>query len=269
MLNRNSRKPCVVANWKMQGTHGFVLEFMDALLKSSSNLGAIEVILCPPFVYLNEVRKIIDNCKDASAIFKLGAQNFYSNLPGAYTGEVSASMLVDTGCQYVILGHSERRQLMGETDGMIAEKCLMAYDMGLIPIVCVGETKGEREGGRTYEVVKKQVESILDFTALAMFTKALIAYEPVWAIGSGLTASPAQAQDVHAFIRELISKHDRALADNLRILYGGSVKPSNAASLFKEPDIDGGLIGNASLDVKAFLNICESAVERTEWNKSF
>jgi triosephosphate isomerase len=262
-LNKELRKPCIVANWKMQGSQKFILEFMHQLhehLKINSN--QVDIVLCPPFVYLEKVRKLINEAFYADTkIIKLGAQNLSFELQGAYTGEISASMLQDIGCEYVIVGHSERRQLFGETDAVIAKKFIAAYDGGLIPILCVGETKDEREAARTYDVVKRQVEAILAVVPIGVFKKALVAYEPVWAIGTGFTASPAQAQDVHAFIRGLLAKQDTAVANQLRILYGGSLKADNALGLFKEPDVDGGLIGGASLDAKAFLSICESVIE--------
>ena len=183
---------------------------------------------------------------------------------GAFTGEVSALMLRDYGCKYVIVGHSERRTLYGENDATVARKFSVALEQGLVPILCVGETLAERDADETEKIVARQLRAVLEANGIEAFTGAVIAYEPVWAIGTGRTATPEQAQSVHAFIRGELSQANRTVADNLRILYGGSVKAANAAELFKEPDIDGGLIGGASLDATEFLAICEAAAASEE-----
>ena len=214
----------------------------------------VSVGVCPPAVYLQHVHMLLKNASIA-----LGAQNVNENPLGAFTGEVSASMLKDIGCQYVLVGHSERRQLYGESNELVAKKFEVAQSQGLIPVVCVGETQQQRDDGQTETIVKTQLQAILDKCSVNALAKALIAYEPVWAIGTGLTATPEQAQTVHRFIREFIAGHSGAVAEQVCILYGGSVKDTNAESLFAQPDIDGGLIGGASLNAQAFNAICHAA----------
>lgn len=247
------RKPYVVGNWKMVGDKASIQLLVDDLIsqarRASLDFNKVEVVLCPPFPYLNEVSRLIEKTG-----FKLGAQNVYYETKGAYTGEVSPTMLVDLGCQYVIIGHSERRQLFSETNHTIARKVQAAYDVGLCPIVCVGETEQERETQKTQEVLKSQFEAVLSQTGPAVFKKALLAYEPVWAIGSGKTPSPNEIAEVHAFLRSL------APSETLCILYGGSVKASNSEALFSEPEIDGVLVGGAAWQAEDFLKICESGV---------
>lgn len=266
----------VVGNWKMNGSKSWVSQFIKELYSGYSELSSevgglhaidgIDVILCPPFIYLEQVSNLLKNANqytNQSGIqysnqFKLGAQNAYCEDRGAYTGEISPTMLLDVGCEYVILGHSERRH-MGETNALIARKFLKAYDNGLTPILCVGETQEERELGQTSVVIQNQLQAVLELNSVECFKRALIAYEPIWAIGTGLTATPAQAEEVHAFIRACIAKLSTRVAQTLRILYGGSVKSSNASELFKSPQIAGGLIGGASLQSEEFLNICRAA----------
>jgi len=192
----------------------------------------------------------------------LGAQNVSEFAPGAYTGEVSASMLAEVGCAYTLVGHSERRALFGESDIQVAAKFDAAQKAGLVPVLCVGETLAEREAGLTEKVVGRQLDAVLDAAVAGGLARALVAYEPVWAIGTGRTASSQQAQDVHAFLRERIAARDATIAAGVRILYGGSVKPANAAELFAMPDVDGGLIGGASLVANDFLAICEAAARK-------
>lgn len=254
-----SRIPLVVANWKMHGSKTMIEPFIQEL---HQNLAAaailkpdtfenkpLEIAICPPFVYLEQTKELL-----RYNLIMLGAQNCYFENVGAFTGEVSPSMLNDIGCTHVIVGHSERRQLFAETDAIIAKKCQSAYDAGLIPILCVGETAIERSEGKTFEVVARQLETVLSSGTLAKF---VLAYEPIWAIGTGATASPEQAEEVHHFLREKLSQYG---ASNTRILYGGSVKPGNAKSLFEQPNIDGGLIGGASLIARDFFDICRAAV---------
>ncbi len=218
------------------------------------NKGAC-VAVCPPFVYLADCAALLEGSSIA-----LGAQNLYHAAAGAYTGEVSAAMLLDFQCRYVIVGHSERRALFGESDDDVAHKVIAAVKAGLAPILCVGEQLDERKSGRTEEVVARQLDAVLHSAGgIAALASSVIAYEPVWAIGTGVTASPQQAQDVHAFIRRRIAGHNVALADRIQLLYGGSVKAANAVELFSMPDIDGGLIGGASLEASEFLAICRAA----------
>lgn len=248
------RKPLVAGNWKMNGT----AESGKALVEGiKAGLGDVtsEVAICPPFVYSIQVRDLV-----AGSAVALGAQDVSQHGNGAYTGEISSSMLTDIGCEYVILGHSERRAYYGENDELVAEKVVAAHKAGLKPILCVGELLEERESGETETVVARQLDVLLDSAeGMAALENAVIAYEPVWAIGTGKTATPEQAQDVHAFIRGRIASKDAALAERIRILYGGSVKGGNAAELFAKADIDGGLIGGASLDAGEFLTICRAA----------
>jgi triosephosphate isomerase len=215
---------------------------------------ATEVALCPPFVYLTVVGGLISGSNIA-----LGAQNVSSEKPGAFTGEIAAPMLADVGCKYVIVGHSERRTLYGETNQLVARKVQAARLSGLTPIICVGETLPDRESNRTEDVVGEQIDGILAEAGLVAVTESVIAYEPVWAIGTGRTASPDQANAVHAFIRARVSRHSKAAGMGLRIIYGGSVKGANAAALFAMPEIDGGLIGGASLNGEEFLQIYQAA----------
>lgn len=217
---------------------------------------ACETILCAPFPYLQRVRDTL-----AGSNVQLGAQTLSEHEDGAYTGEISAGMLVDCGCTHVIVGHSERRSLFGETDARVAAKFLRAREAGLTPILCVGESQAEREAGETEQVVHRQLQAVIDAAGIAAFADAIIAYEPVWAIGTGLTASPEQAQAVHAFIRTLLAAQDAGVAERAPVLYGGSVKSDNAAALFAGADIDGGLIGGASLDADSFLAICAATTD--------
>lgn len=221
------------------------------------NLTNVDIAICPPFVYLEGVKGLIGD----SAI-KLGAQNLAdSAADGAFTGEVSARMLQDVGCELVLIGHSERRTLYKESDEVVAQKVAVALEQGLTPVLCVGETLAEREGGITEQVVATQINAVMDKVGVAGFNKIVIAYEPVWAIGTGMTATPQQAQEVHAFIRGLVAKQDSAVAEKLIIQYGGSMNPSNALELLSQPDIDGGLIGGASLKAEDFIAVCQAASE--------
>lgn len=213
-----------------------------------------EVAVCAPFPYLAQLQALL-----ASTQVRWGAQSVSEHVSGAYTGEVSAAMLCEFGCRYVLVGHSERRSLFGESDAVVAAKFVAAREAGLVPILCLGETLVEREAGATAAVVSRQLDAVIDRAGVAALASAVVAYEPVWAIGTGVTASPAQAQEVHAAIRERVADLDAGLAEGLRILYGGSVKPQNAAELFAQDDIDGGLIGGAALVADDFLAICQAA----------
>ena len=245
----------VAGNWKMNGSSEANAELVRGIVSAMTASDAVELLVCPPFPYLAEVGAEI-----GSGAVSLGAQNVSEKESGAFTGEVSGSMLRDIGCRYVIVGHSERRALYGETSVKVAEKFQAALDAGLTPILCVGETLEEREAGRTEAVIDEQLSAALDHAGVDAFAAAVIAYEPVWAIGTGMTATPEQAQDVHAHIRAAVSSRSEAVGAGIRILYGGSVKGENAAGLFSKPDIDGGLIGGASLKAQDFLAIAEAAV---------
>ena len=242
-----SRAPLVAGNWKMHGSRASNQALLDALLAGIAGLPGVECTVCVPFPYLGEVGSRLRGTAVA-----WGAQNVSEHARGAYTGEVSAPMLAEFGCRHVLVGHSERRQLYGETDSQVAGKFAAALDAKLVPILCVGETLKEREAGQTEKVVARQLDEVLTTTGIDAFSRAVVAYEPVWAIGTGRTATPEQAQEVHAFIRKRIFR-------DTRILYGGSVKPDNAASIFSMPDVDGGLIGGASLVAKDFLAIVAAA----------
>jgi triosephosphate isomerase len=245
------RKKLVAGNWKM---HGSLAENAALLSALKPALAGIEAVVCVPFPYLAQAQSEL-----AGSSIAWGAQNLSEHSKGAYTGEVSASMLRDFGCSYVIVGHSERRSLYGESDQQVAAKFIAAQAGGLVPILCVGESLEERESGITEQVVARQLDAVISAAGIGALANAIVAYEPVWAIGTGKTASPEQAQAVHAFIRGKIAGLDAAIADGLVIQYGGSVKAANAAELFAQPDIDGGLIGGASLVAEEFAAICQAA----------
>lgn len=247
------RTPVVAGNWKMNGSKSTVTALLQGL-KQGLNPGRASVVVCAPFPFLGLVADELSG----SAI-QWGAQNASQYPAGAYTGEVSVGMLQEFGCSHVILGHSERRALFSEQNEQIAAKFMAVIDAGLTPILCVGETLEQREAGTTAQVVEEQLMAVVDAAGVIAFSKAILAYEPVWAIGTGRTASPQQAQEVHETLRKRLAAEDGAVADKLPILYGGSVKAANAAELFACPDIDGGLIGGASLDAEAFLAICHAA----------
>jgi len=244
----------VAGNWKMNGSlraNIGLLEALKAGLKKSENL---EYAVCTPFPYLAQVSAAL-----AGSAIAWGAQDLCEHDSGAYTGEVSGPMLKEFGCRFAIVGHSERRALYGEDDARVAAKFMAAQRAGLTPILCVGETLEQRERGETESVVGRQLDAVVGAAGVAALADAVLAYEPVWAIGTGRNATPQQAQEVHAFARARLAAHDRALAGNLTILYGGSVKAANAAELFAMPDIDGGLIGGASLVADDFIAICAAA----------
>lgn len=244
----------VAGNWKMHGSRSANDGLLDALIAGVRDLSAVECAVCVPFPYLGETAARV-----ASSKLGLGAQTVSEFASGAYTGEVSAPMLAEFGCRFVLVGHSERRALFGESDSQVAAKFAAAQKAGLTPVLCVGETLAEREGSKTEEVVARQLDAILKGSGAAAFSKAVLAYEPVWAIGTGRTASAQQAQEVHAFLRSRVAESDANAAVNLRVLYGGSVKPGNAAEIFAMTDVDGGLIGGASLVAEDFLAICRAA----------
>jgi len=247
------RQPLVAGNWKMNGSKASVKELLAGLVAGAGEIRSSEIAVCPPFPFLQMVQEGL-----AGSQARLGAQNCSTEESGAFTGEVSASMLADFGCQYVILGHSERRALYGENDALVARKLLAASAQGVKPILCVGETLEEREGGKMEAVIAAQIDGVIAGAGAEIFGAIEIAYEPVWAIGTGKTATPEQAQEVHAFIRGRIAGHSSAVAEGLRILYGGSMKAANAPELLAQPDIDGGLIGGASLVADEFLAIARA-----------
>ena len=247
------RKKLVAGNWKM---HGNLAENAALLAAIRPALDGIEAAVCVPFPYLAQTQAAL-----AGSSIAWGAQNVSEHARGAFTGEVSASMLLDFGCKYVIVGHSERRSLYAESDAQVASKYLAAQAAGLTPILCVGESLAERESGVTEAVVARQLDAVIAAAGVASLAGAVVAYEPVWAIGTGKTASPEQAQAVHAFIRNKIAALDAAVADGLTIQYGGSVKAANASELMAQPDIDGGLIGGASLIADEFVAICRAAAK--------
>jgi triosephosphate isomerase (TIM) len=249
------RRPLIAGNWKMNMARASAVALAEGVAKKAAGLNGIELAVCPPSCYLDVVGRAI-----AGSQVALGAQNMYHEREGAFTGEISAAMLCDLGCRYVILGHSERRHILGETDEGIHKKVLAALAAGLAPILCVGELLAEREAGQTLAVIGRQFDGSLAELSPEQMGKVVIAYEPVWAIGTGKVATPQQAEEVHLALRKMIAKrYNTELAEAVRIQYGGSVKPDNAAELLKQPNIDGALVGGASLKVDSFLGIAAGA----------
>ncbi|MBO3276697.1 triose-phosphate isomerase [Pseudomonas schmalbachii] len=248
------RRALVAGNWKMHGTRSSVSELIKGLQQLALPTD-VEVAVFPPYLYIEQVLKGLEGKSIA-----VGAQNCaLEPEQGALTGEIAASQLADAGCRLVLVGHSERRQIIGEGDDVVSRKFAAAQSCGLIPVLCIGESREEREAGRTLEVVGRQLGSVIENLGVEVFSRAVVAYEPVWAIGTGLTATPEQAQQVHAAIRAQLAAEDAEVAQGVRLLYGGSVKAANAAELFGMPDIDGGLIGGASLNADEFGAICCAA----------
>ena len=244
----------VAGNWKMNGSNAVNAELVDGIIAGMPASDSVELLICPPFPYLGALAARIDGSR-----LMLGAQTLSEYDSGAHTGEVAPSMLVEMGCKYVLVGHSERRAIYGEDNATVAAKYAAAQKVGLTPVLCVGETLEERQAGQTESIIDQQLNAVLDTAGIASVGSAVIAYEPVWAIGTGQTATPEQAQEVHAHIRHVIGAQDENIAAGVQILYGGSVKGDNAAGLFSMPDIDGGLIGGASLKSDDFLAIAEAA----------
>lgn len=244
------RKILVAGNWKMHGSKTMVSDLLEGLLAGSSADGKADLLVIPPFPYLSQAESIL-----SGSHIRWGGQTLNPNAQGAHTGETSGNMLKDMGCHYVLVGHSERRAIYGESDEDVALRFKAALDARLHPVLCVGETLQEREQGQTEAVVERQLDAVIDSVGIDSFRKAVIAYEPVWAIGTGLTATPEQAQSVHAFIRDKLTSLNAIIGGQLRVLYGGSVNGSNAAELFAQRDIDGGLVGGASLTAEDFLAI--------------
>jgi triosephosphate isomerase len=249
------RRPLITGNWKMHLDRRAAVALAEGVARRSSEFDRLDLALCPPFVYLEAVSAAL-----AGSTVGLGAQNMYHEPAGAYTGEVSPAMLVDVGCRYVILGHSERRSLFGETDAAVNRKLLAALAAGLTPIVCLGELLQQREAGQTTEVIRRQFAGSLSGVPADAMSQVVVAYEPVWAIGTGKVATPEQAEQVHLELRKLLeAQYNKQVAESVRILYGGSVKPDNAGELLWQPNIDGALVGGASLKVDDFLGIAAAA----------
>jgi triosephosphate isomerase len=251
------RRPVVAGNWKMHGSRSANQALLTELERSLKPEWPIDVVVCPPFVYLSDAVRLLEGVQIC-----VGAQDVCAEAGGAFTGQVSAAMLKDVGCQYVIVGHSERRRLYHEDDVLVARKFAAVLQRGLIPVLCVGETLEEHEARQAEAVVARQIDAVVAMNGIASFAHAILAYEPVWAIGTGRTATPQQAQAIHAYLRSRIAAQDANIGGRLRILYGGSVKGGNAAELFAMPDVDGGLVGGASLSAEEFQQICAAAALR-------
>ncbi|MFA7554052.1 MAG: triose-phosphate isomerase [Spongiibacteraceae bacterium] len=250
------RRSLVVGNWKMHGSSASIADLLAGLKHDLSvRLDTVDIAVCPPYLFIPQVAELLQG-----SLLTVGAQNVSDQLEGAYTGEISAAMLAEFGCRYVIVGHSERRAIYGETDQQVAAKFAAVQSLGMLPILCVGETLQQRESGKALELVGQQVSAVVELVGVAAMSRAVVAYEPVWAIGTGKTASSAQAQEVHAHIRQVLAAFDSNIAADIQILYGGSVKPDNAAELFANQDIDGALVGGASLQSADFSAICKAAM---------
>lgn len=252
------RTPIVAGNWKMHGTLDSARTLAAEVAGQAAGHDGVGIVVIPPFVHLQAVRDALGGAPVA-----LGAQDVSVHEEGAFTGEISARMLLDLGCRYVLCGHSERRQYDGESHEQVAQKFMAARRAGLVPVLCVGESLEQRENGQTEQVLRAQLEPVLRLGGPAAFEQAVLAYEPCWAIGTGRTASPEQAQAAHRFLRGQVAAFSATIADLLPILYGGSVKPANAAQLFAQPDVDGGLVGGASLVASEFMGIVAAAARRT------
>ncbi|RDH90027.1 MAG: triose-phosphate isomerase [endosymbiont of Seepiophila jonesi] len=248
------RRPLVAGNWKMNGSIESVRELLEGLKVGAGEVKNAEMAVCPPAVFIPQVQEQL-----SGSVIAWGGQDLSVEASGAFTGEIAASMLNDFSCKYVVVGHSERRTYHGESDELVAKKYAAARAAGLVPILCIGETLEEREQGITEDVCARQLNAVIELEGVEALAGGVVAYEPVWAIGTGKTATPEQAQDVHAFIRGQVAGKSGEVAEGLRILYGGSMKPDNAKELIGKPDIDGGLIGGASLKAADFLGICTAA----------
>ena len=246
------RQKIVAGNWKMNGSKESIVSLINGLLVMGDS--GSEVVVAPSFPYLSQVNDLIN-----SSGIVLAAQNISHEVKGAYTGEVSVSMMGDFGVKYVLLGHSERRSLYDETDEVVASKVKTVLDFGLVPMLCIGETLMQRESGKTFDVCERQIQAVIDTVGIAAFERLVIAYEPVWAIGTGLSASAEQAQEVHQSIRAFLARSSESVSQKIQILYGGSVKASTSSALFEMPDVDGALVGGASLDAKEFIAIVKAA----------
>lgn len=249
-----ARRPLVMGNWKLNGSKAFTKELIEGLKAELQGVTGCDVAIAPPVMYLGTAEAAL-----AGSQIALGAQNVDVNVKGAFTGDISTEMLKDFGAKYIIIGHSERRTYHKESDELIAKKFAVLKEQGLTPVLCIGETEAENEAGKTEEVCARQIDAVLKTQGAAAFEGVVIAYEPVWAIGTGKSATPAQAQAVHKFIRDHIAKADAKIAEQVIIQYGGSVNAANAAELFAQPDIDGALVGGASLKADAFAVIVKAA----------
>jgi triosephosphate isomerase len=250
------RKVIIAGNWKMNKTISEAIELANGLKRQLLDISTVDIVICPVFTALSEVAEVIMDTN-----IQLGAQDMYWEQNGAFTGEVSGQMLKDVGCKFVIIGHSERRQYFAETDESVNKKIKAALNIGLIPIVCVGENLDQREKNETFNIVATQIKKCFDAISIQEATKIIIAYEPIWAIGTGRTATPDQAQEVHAFIRNLLVQlYGQDIAGQVRIQYGGSVKPENISDLIRQKDIDGALVGGASLKIDSFSNIVKNCL---------
>lgn len=248
------RRKLVAGNWKMHGSMADNQTLLTQIVNGLDCSDALEVAVFPSAVYLAQAQSLL-----AASSVRWGAQTVSEYKQGAYTGEISADMLADFGCHYALVGHSERREIFGESDQQIAEKFKAAQAKFITPVLCVGETLSEREAGETASVIASQLQVVLDEVGISAFGQAVIAYEPVWAIGTGKTATPEMAQEVHSAIRKQLGLHDEVIAQNIQILYGGSVKPDNASAIFAQADVDGALVGGASLNADDFIRICNAA----------
>lgn len=248
------RQPIIAGNWKMNGSRESIKTLLDGIKAGIGDVKSAEVAVCAPSIYIADVAEQLNGTN-----IGFGGQNVSTEEKGAFTGEISTSMLLDFACKYVLVGHSERRSLYAEDDAVVAAKFAVARKAGLTPILCIGESLEERENGTTEAVVARQLDAVIDAEGIDAIADSIIAYEPVWAIGTGKTATPQQAQDVHAFIRSKLAEKSKDVADKVRIQYGGSMNAANAAELLSQPDIDGGLIGGASLVAEDFLTICKAA----------
>ena len=250
------RRPLIMGNWKMNGSSMANESLLTGLISQVSSLQGVDIAVCPPAVYLGQVLELVSGTS-----IDVGAQNLSDQKSGAFTGEISGDMLRDLGVTYTLVGHSERRSLYGETNELVAAKTLKALEVGLVPVLCVGETLDERKSGQMDAVLAGQINSVIDLCGADTFGQIIVAYEPVWAIGTGETATPQQAQDAHAFIRGLIAAQSPAIAERVTILYGGSMNEKNAAELLAMADVDGGLVGGASLKADSFATICKAAAQ--------
>ena len=250
------RRPLIMGNWKMNGSSMANESLLTGLISQVSSLQGVDIAVCPPAVYLGQVLELVSGTS-----IDVGAQNLSEQKSGAFTGEISGDMLRDLGVTYTLVGHSERRSLYGETNELVAAKTLKALEVGLVPVLCVGETLDERKSGQMDAVLAGQINSVIDLCGADTFGQIIVAYEPVWAIGTGETATPQQAQDAHAFIRGLIAAQSPAIAERVTILYGGSMNEKNAAELLAMADVDGGLVGGASLKADSFATICKAAAQ--------
>lgn len=251
-----ARRPLVMGNWKLNGSKAFTKELINGLKAELAGVEGCDVVIAPPVMYLAEAEAALAGSKIA-----LGSQNVDLKQSGAFTGDISATMLKDFGAKYIIIGHSERRAYHHESDEFIAQKFAVLKEQGLVPVLCIGESEAENEAGKTEEVCARQIDAVLNTLGAEAFLGAVIAYEPIWAIGTGKSATPAQAQAVHAFIRSHIAKKDAKVAEQVILQYGGSVNDGNAAELFAMPDIDGALVGGASLKAPAFATIVKAAAK--------